>query len=483
MKSFEDLQRGLGEAHPGLRLFAPVPGTIVVLPSITLPAEVLRHLIGTRHYEERMLWILLTLADPATQVVYLSSDPIDPSIVDYYLDFLPDPDKARARLLMVDLGDRRPIPLTHKLLRRPDVIDRLRALVAERDGGWVQPFIVTSAERTFAEQVGLPLYGPHPSLGHLGSKSGARRAARAAGVPVPAGAEDLWSIRDVERAIGELPPTAARAVVKLNDSSSGLGNAVIELDADGGRIASSATRFTTEAESWSSFARKIAARGAVAEALLEHDGLVSPSVQVEITPGGTAHVLGTHVQVLGGSNGQTYLGCRFPADSSYRETIQRYAEQVAVVLAERGVLGSFGIDFLVVPGPTGDAEAYLAEINLRFGGTTHPLGMVTLTTQASYDRRAGQLIAQGRPKFYVATDNLVRERLIGTTPADCVVMLQKAGLALERGSGRGVTLHMLGALRDFGKVGFTCVGDSPREADELYAETLRLLRHWDPRRR
>jgi hypothetical protein len=48
---------------------------------------------------------------------------------------------------------------------------------------------------------------------------------------------------------------------------------------------------------------------------------------------------------------------------------------------------------------------------------------------------------------------------------------------------RGVTLHMLGALRDFGKVGFTCVGDSPREADELYAETLRLLQHWDPRRR
>jgi hypothetical protein len=483
MKSFEDLQRGLGEAHPGLRLFAPGPGTIMVLPSITLPEEVLQRLIGARHYEERMLWILLTLADPGTQVVYLSSGPIDPCIVDYYLDFLPDPDQARTRLLMVELGDQRPIPLTWKLLGRPDVVDRLRALAAELGDGWVQPFIVTAAERTFAEQVGLPLYGPHSSLGHLGSKSGARRVARAAGVPVPAGAEDLWSLRDVERAVDELAPTTARAVIKLNDSSSGLGNAVVEVAAGGGPIAGRATRFTTEGESWSSFAGKIATRGAVAEALLEHDGLVSPSVQVEVTPRGTVHVLGTHVQVLGGATGQTYLGCRFPADASYRETIQRYAEQVAAVLADRGVIGSFGIDFLVVPGSSGDDMAYLAEINLRFGGTTHPLGMVTLTSQASYDRGTGQLVAQGCPKFYVATDNLMRERLVGTAPADAVVILQKAGLALERGSGTGVTLHMLGALPDFGKVGFACVGDSPREADELYAETLRLLEHWDPGRR
>jgi hypothetical protein len=189
------------------------------------------------------------------------------------------------------------------------------------------------------------------------------------------------------------------------------------------------------------------------------------------------------VQVLGGINGQTYLGCRFPADPGYRETVQQHAEQVAAVLADRGVIGSFGIDFLVVPSSTGEAVAYLAEINLRLGGTTHPLGMVTLTTQASYDRRTGQLVAQGRPKFYIATDNMIREQLIGTAPSDVVVMLQKAGLVLERGSGTGVTLHMLGALPDFGKLGFTCVGDSPGEADELYEEMLRLLEHWDPRRR
>ncbi len=485
-KTFEERQRAFAEAHPQLRLFAPGPGTIVVLPSITLPTEVLRRLTGMRHYEERMLWILLTLAHPGTNIIYLSSLPIDPSIVDYYLEFLPDPDHGRAHLRMVDLADQRPSPLTRKLLGRPDVIDRLRTLVAELGDGWVQPFVVTSMEKRFAERVGLPLYGPHPSLQHLGSKSGARRIARAAGVPVPTGEDNLWSLGDVQRAVdalGTANPAVARAVVKLNDSSSGLGNVVVEVAASGGPVAGRTTSFTTEGESWSSFAGKIASRGAVAEELLDHKGLVSPSVQVEITPQGTWHILGTHVQVLGGANAQTYLGCRFPSDARYRETISQYAERIAGVLADRGVIGLFGIDFLVVPGGTGEDAVYLAEINLRFGGTTHPLGMVMLGTQATYDRPTGQLIAQGRPKFYVATDNVVRERLAGTAPGEILAAIQKAGLALEPSSRTGVTVHMLGAMRVHGKLGFTCVGDSPREAEELYREMLGLLGHWDPGRR
>jgi hypothetical protein len=34
----------------------------------------------------------------------------------------------------------------------------------------------------------------------------------------------------------------------------------------------------------------------------------------------------------------------------------------------------------------------------------------------------------------------------------------------------GSTMHLLGALRDFGKMGVTCMGDSPEEAEERYRE-------------
>src|SRR5947208_1981865 len=141
-----------------------------------------------------------------------------------------------------------------------------------------------------------------------------------------------------------------------------------------------------------------------------------PSVQLRIAPGGTFEVVSTHDQVLGGPEGQVYLGCRFPADPDYRLAIQDNAMRVAKELAANGVLGSFGIDFLVAHGHGGNA-VYLSEINLRMGGTTHPFWMARLVTGGRYDTETGELIgADGTPKRYVATDNIKESSLMGLTP-------------------------------------------------------------------
>ena len=63
-----------------------------------------------------MLCFLLLLADPATRVVYTTSTPIDPAIIDYYLRFLPDPADARRRLVLIDAGDAELGWLSAKLL-------------------------------------------------------------------------------------------------------------------------------------------------------------------------------------------------------------------------------------------------------------------------------------------------------------------------------------------------------------------------------
>jgi hypothetical protein len=52
-----------------------------------------------------MLYALLHLADPAQRVVYVTSQPVDRTVVDYYLRFIPDPGGARSRLSMVALDD------------------------------------------------------------------------------------------------------------------------------------------------------------------------------------------------------------------------------------------------------------------------------------------------------------------------------------------------------------------------------------------
>src|SRR6266511_3136423 len=275
-----------------------------------------------------------------------------------------------------------------------------------------------------------------------------------------------------ERAIRRLRERVPRfegAVVKLNNGFSGQGNAVVHREELTTRLEESRTTFCAEQESWATFGVKVRESGAVVEELLRVPGMVSPSVQLRITPAGVPRIVSSHDQVLGGPNDQVYLGCRFPADPRYRSSIQEAAMRGAKVLAAHGVIGSFGVDFFVVPNGSG-FRTFLAEINLRAGGTTHPLGMIALASGGSYDAASGQLEIGGRAKHYVSTDNLKSHRLAGMAPARVIDQLNRRGLGFHRGSMTGATLHLLGALREYGKMGVTCVGDSPQEAEERYRD-------------
>ena len=456
-------------------------GTILALPSATFPVAELCKITAIQHYEERMLFVVLLLRRPRLRVVYATSLPIDPDIVDYYLGFLPDPEDARRRLRLVAVGDDGPQPLTEKLLERPDVVEQLRGAVEDPDSAYVLPFNVTAAEQQLSDALGLPVYGPHPRLAQLGSKSGGRRVARQAGVAVLPGAEDLRSLEAVEGAIAAIKavsPQAEAVVIKLNDGFSGQGNAIVELSGPTSPLAESHTTFCAGEESWPSFAAKIAQGGAIVEQLIRPEAMASPSVQLRISPVGTVEVVSTHDQILGGPDNQVYLGCRFPAHWDYRLAIQEAGVRVGRVLADDGVIGSFGIDF-IIDRSDGEARIYLSEINLRMGGTTHPFWMARLATGGVYDTLTGELVADGKPKSYVATDNLKSEHLAGRRPGDLIRDIGKAGLAYDAGARTGATLHLLGALPGFGKMGVTCIADSPEAADKLYQELVDTIQDRD----
>jgi hypothetical protein len=405
-------------------------------------------------------------------VVYVTSSPVDPAIVDYYLRFLPDPEGARARLAMVDVDDPSIGSLSAKILDRPATLSRLRDLAP--GGGTLLPFNVTPAETRLAEALGLELCGPRAHLVRLGSKSGSRQVAARAGVPRIEGAEDLFSLADVSVAIAGIQarrPSAEAVVVKLNNGFSGQGNAILEVDGLADPLPASKTTFCANEESWPTFAAKVAAEGAIVEELLRVEGLRSPSVQLRISRGGQVEILSTHDQILGGPEGQVYLGCRFPASVSYRAAITGEARRVGAVMAGEGIVGSFGIDFLVVP----EGGVYLSEINLRMGGTTHPYWMARLATEATYDAGRGELMAGGQALSYVATDNLKSAHLAERSPAEVVDRVDRAGLAFDPSSGWGAALHMLGAVPGYGKMGATCVAGSAEEAEDLYRRVGALL--------
>ena len=474
---FDRRQRAFVERMQGRGLEALESGTIVVIPSISFDDSELRKIVGINHYEERMLFVLLWLHNPDLRIVYVTSELVDEAIVDYYLSFLDKPEEARERLQMLHLGDPRPRALSAKLLEDDTLLKELKGIIESREHAYILTFNVSPWERAISERIQTPLYGPSPQAAALGSKSGSRRIAREANVPVLPGHEDLFSVTELEEAIHDLRstmPELKAVVLKLNNGFSGQGNAVIELADLASPLPATPTVFCASDETWSTYSNKVAAEGAIVEQLARDRKLISPSVQLRVVPGGEVEIVSTHDQILGGPDDQVYLGCRFPAQPEYRKEIMEHGLAVAKVLASVGVIGSFGIDFVGLPGD-GGYILNLGEINLRMGGTTHPFLMTRMVTGGRLDETTGELIASGKPKSYIASDNLKSENYRSLTPKRAIDALERKGIAFNRDRGTGATLHLLGALQGFGKVGAVCISNSPEEAAILYDEVISTL--------
>jgi hypothetical protein len=334
------------------------------------------------------------------------------------------------------------------------------------------------------------LNGLDPSLAHLGTKSGSRKVFREAGVPMPDGAEDLRDEGDVVEALSALKarrPALRRAVLKLDEGFSGEGNAVFHYPESSGGPGGSGSREIREAlgdleltmagETPGSYLAKFRGMGGIVEEFIEGRDKRSPSVQLRSTPHGEVMVLSTHDQILGGSTGQVFQGCSFPAQEEYRQRIRDLGVAIGEVLARRGVVSRFGIDFLVWKEERGgEWRAAALEINLRMGGTTHPFLALQFLTGGHLDEETGLFLSfSGQPKYYRATDNLCAERYRGLLPEDLIDLLTLHKLHYSHATESGVLFHLIGALSEFGKLGVTAIGNSREGVERLYKRAIAVL--------
>lgn len=488
-EAFASLQRRLAPMYERLFPNPLLARTVVVVPSLSMDPRVIEKISGVQHYEERLLCMLMLLRLPRTRIVYLTSLPVDPTIVDYYLHLLPGVPgaHARRRLTLLSCHDASPVPLTSKVLARPRLLGRLQAAIDDRDSTHMTCFNVSELERRLALRLGIPIYGCDPSFDDPGTKSGGREVFRAAGVAVPPGFERLRDVEDVIEAIAELrlaDPSLRRAVVKLEEGASGEGNAVVDLDEaperDGLRRwlrneLPSRLRFEADGECWDGYTEKLAHMGGMVEAWVSGKRKRSPSVQCRIDPIGGIEVISTHDQVLGGPSGQVFKGCTFPADRAYRLAIQDAGIRVAEVLRDRGVIGRFGVDFVSCRRLNG-WEHRAIEINLRKGGTTHTYLMLQFLTDGHYDVESGRYkTPTGQTRCYYASDNLVDPSYRGLSPDDLIDIAVENNLHFDSAVQQGVVFHLIGALSEFGKLGIVCVADRLARAKALYRDTVAVL--------
>src|SRR5882724_6668354 len=518
---FDQLQKKLVPLWKSIERFNQDPQTIVVVPSMSVDA------IGSgavmQAYEERFLFLLLLLRQPRARLIYVTSQTVLPSIIDYYLDLLPGviPSHARQRLFLIAPLDGSVSPLSDKLLDRPRLIERIRSLIMNPDRAHLVPFNTTNREKELALRLGIPMYGADPKFFPLGTKSGCRKIFVEENVPHPLGYENLGSKEDLIEAIAQMrakKPSIKQVLVKLNEGVSGEGNAVIDLtglptsfakatadrpvagigDAghrnasagpgssipattDSGRARAMleerlrAMQFELKGITYESYMNKLQERKGVVEERIMGEEFRSPSVQLRITPLGVVELLSTHDQLLGGPSGQSYLGCVFPADTGYAALITREAAKVGRRLAKEGVIGRFALDFVVVR-TNGKWEPYAIEINLRKGGTTHPFLTLQFLTDGTYDPNTGIFTApNGQQKFFVASDHVESPAYRTLTPDDLFDIVVRHNLHFGQTRQTGVVFHMMSALGELGRTGLTAVGNSHEDAKTTYDRAVAVL--------
>ena len=458
--------------------------TIVVVPSLTVEFDLLGS--EAQAYEERFLFLLLLLRQPSARLIYVTSQRIDPTIVDYYLGLLPGliSSHARERLHLVTPHDASGIPLTLKLLQRPGLIERIRKLIPDPEQAHMVPFNTTIHERDLALRLGIPMYGADPQSLVFGSKSGCRKLFREAGVTFPDGFEDLKTFDEVVEAIQTLKgrnPDLRRAMVKHDEGVSGDGNAQVDvtgLDAGAPKSAFEervrAMALESRTLSFEDYFDRMA-RGGIVEERIIADHVESPSAQLRVTPLGKLELLSTHDQLLGGPTGQSFLGSTFPARDAYGTEVARQSLRVGQLLADQGVLGRFAIDYLAAK--RGDAwEPFAIEINLRKGGTTHPFLTLQFITDGGYEWETNTFrTAFGKEKHYFATDHLEAARYRALDHEQVFDLAVREGLHFDQTRHTGVIFHMMRALGDRGRIGLTAIGDTPEEAQAFYDRTVKAF--------
>jgi hypothetical protein len=471
---------------------------ILVVPSLSLDQEELQKIEGVHYYEERLLCSLIRLRNPNTHLVYVTSHPVHPSIVDYYLELLPGipSSHARSRLKLFSAYDASRKPLTQKLLERPRLLAKIRRAM-DTEKGYMTCFNTTHLEQELSLALDLPLLALDPDLLHWGTKSGSREIFHRCGIPHPIGSELVFTEYDLAAVIADVweqDPQLQRLVVKLNQGFSGEGNALLDLRSlhslapgqassqdriRGILLALNRLSFQCPTETWDHFLGKVHTLGAIAEAFIEGNHKQSPSVQARITPLGEVEILSTHDQELGGPDGQIFLGCTFPAKVDYRLEIQEMGQRIGEELADLGALERFSVDFIAVPKNLNGETTWklnAIEINLRKGGTTHPMMAMKMLTEGCFNPQDGLFYTkQEQVRYYRSTDNLQKPAYKGLLPSDLMDIIVSRRLHFNSISGVGAAFHLMGCLSEYGKLGLTAIGTSPAHAHEIYQQVVEAL--------
>eukprot|EP01059_Diplonema_ambulator_P028934 TRINITY_DN4796_c0_g1_i1.p1 TRINITY_DN4796_c0_g1~~TRINITY_DN4796_c0_g1_i1.p1 ORF type:complete len:608 (+),score=118.56 TRINITY_DN4796_c0_g1_i1:60-1826(+) len=482
------------QSGPALHSWEGHDQDIIVVPSFgCLDQRELAKVDGICHYEERMLNVLFSLRYSETRVVFITSEPLDPDIIQYYKSLMPKVTDFDRRLLLLNCLDSSRRSLSTKILERPRLIQRIKDFIRPVKA-FLTCFTGSEGEEEIARQLGCKYVSAKEDIVRYGTKAGSREAFAECCIPHPQGVTESFSASELAEKIAALlkqDHKLRKMVVKLNEGFAGMGNALLDLTSIStderqkipkakltGRVVTCLEKmeFCAKSETWLGYSQQIRRMGAIAEEYIECSPgrITSPSVQVVVRDQ-RSEVISTHEQLL---EGQTYVGCITPCNAAYRAELMEYGSRLGEFLADKGMMDHFSIDFLAVQDEL-DPTKYLLtalEINLRRGGTTHPQLTTRVLCNAELDPDEGVLKnAIGERKVYVATDHMLSDSFKGLTPRDLLEIMKMNNLSFSHETQTGAVFHMIGCLSQYGQTGVTCIANTIEDAEQMMIDIRQLL--------
>ncbi|XP_076154606.1 IQ motif-containing protein H [Alosa pseudoharengus] len=411
--------------------------TIIHIPSLGYTQEQRFNLWGLFNImQNSQMGRLCDVLDENVEVIYVAPKPLGEDLSHYYTRLLSlhravqlgnpdapkDPCANRVTFVTPEAWQYFPthnMCLSTILWHSPRTLRRIRNLIQGRQAyivGWVPH----PDDLLVAEELDLPILGPEPAVAQLyGTKSGGRRVFTSAGVPVPPGQRDIYTLQQLHETLAHLITDhleVQRWLFKMDGELGGRGTAVCDVchlgslewaqqqrarhkpqhwDTEWAKeevlnkfleevpqlLARHARPTNTRVfHTWAQFLDHFLRYGGVVEAYPPSESVTCLTVDLLVQPAGEVCVLCCGDQ-LHGPSGLEVLGSSVPQTSVCPEALHQLCTRVGSSCLDRGILGYLSIDLVTFLQP-GTMEQQVWAIDLDLG-YSNQLAMTQLTLAMS----------------------------------------------------------------------------------------------------
>ncbi|KAK1784921.1 hypothetical protein P4O66_018355 [Electrophorus voltai] len=312
----------------------------------------------------------------------------------------------------------------------PRTLRRIRALILGR-----QAYLVGGVPHTddlaVADELDVPLLGPEPAVAQLyGTKSGARRIFSSAGVTVPPGHGDIYTLQQLYECLAQLMTAhleVQRWLFKLDGEFGTRGTAYCDvchvsirpwalqqyrrhgpqrwilawaqepvflkfLEAVPALLASHAKPFNTSCyPTWACFLEHFLQKGGVIEAYPPSDSVTSLTADLLVEPGGEVQVLSCGDQ-LHGPGALQVAGCSVPQTSVCPDALHSICMRVGRVCQQHQILGHLSVDLVTFLEPgTPEQQVWAVDLDLGYSNQLAMTQLMLLMTGGTLDCHTGRL--------------------------------------------------------------------------------------------